>query len=221
VKFAVIPTNGRDCLEQCLEAIAPQVDFIYLIRTSPDVFPDFVHKHLADRKIGWAYAYCDAVNISCWWNQGLETVAMLAEIEKKETWDVAVINDDVIVPPGWFDAVAEGMRRFDCAAACSGAPAGVSDSILMTPVAVPLETRMQGFAFMLAGEKGLRANEDLHWYFTDDYIDWESRKLGGMNMVGGYPVQHLYPNGQVTPEIHAQIARDAQTFVDIYGRRPW
>jgi hypothetical protein len=221
VKFAVIPTNGRDCLEQCLDAIVPQVDFVYLIRTSPDVFPDFVHKHLAGRKIGWAYTYCDAVNISCWWNQGLETVAMLAEIEKKETWDVAVINDDVIVPSGWFEAVAIGLRKFDCAAACSGGHPGVSDSVLLTPVAVPLEVRMQGFAFMLAGEKRLRADERFQWWAGDDDLDWRSREAGGMNMVGGYPVEHLYPNGQVTPELQECIARDMAYFVDKWGRRPW
>jgi hypothetical protein len=74
---------------------------------------------------------------------------------------------------------------------------------------------------MVAGELGLRANEDLYWYFSDDWMDWESRKLGGMVMVPGFPVQHLYPNQQVTPEMQVQIAKDAQTFVEIYGTRPW
>jgi hypothetical protein len=211
VKFAVIPTNGRDCLDQCLQAIVDQVDEIILIDTTGGVPPWLPYNIVIDDTA--------PINISRWWNWGLNMAAEIAAT--RSSYEVAIINDDVIVPPGWFDAVATGLRKFDCAAACSGGYPGVSDSVLLNPVAVPLETRMQGFAFMLAGEKGLRANEDLHWYFTDDYIDWESRKLGGMNMIGGYPVEHLYPNGQLTPHLARQVARDAQTFVDIYGRRPW
>jgi hypothetical protein len=209
MKFAVIPSNGRTCLEQCVEAIKPQVDEVIVIDTSGKVPP-------------WMPTYIEIVegpvNISRWWNIGLDVAAHMAEAEN-DTWDVAVLNDDVIVPEGWFDAVATSMRQYDCAAACSG---GVGNYwVWRDAKPVPLETRMQGFAFILAGEVGLRANEDLHWYFTDDYIDWESRKLGGMVMINGYPVQHLYPNGQVTSEIMEQIAKDAQTFVDIYGQRPW
>ena len=211
MKFAVIPSNGRVCLEQCVEAIKPQVDDVIIIDTSGKVPP-------------WMPAYIEIVggpvNISHWWNVGLEVADGFAFDEGADTWEVAVLNDDVIVPEGWFDAVATGMRQNDCAAACSGG-VGYQGWVWREPKPVPLQTRMQGFAFILAGERGLRANENLRWYFTDDYIDWESRKLGGMVMINGFHVNHLYPNGQLTPEIEATIARDAQTFVDIYGMRPW
>jgi hypothetical protein len=217
MKFAVIPTNGRPCLEQCLEAISPQVDLVVLVATGNELLPDFVLNY---DNVGQGHRFYDSLNISAWWNKGLDHAEASAVRYGRPTWDVAVLNDDVIVPEGWFDAVATGMRQNDCAAACSGG-VGSQGWVWREPKAVPLQTRMQGFAFILAGERGLRANENLRWYFTDDYIDWESRKLGGMVMINGYPVQHLYPNGQVTSEIMEQIAKDAQTFVDIYGMRPW
>ena len=84
-----------------------------------------------------------------------------------------------------------------------------------------IQSRLVGPAFIVAGEKGLRAEERLKWYFTDDYMDWESRKLGGMVQVPGYSVAHLYPDQQVTPAIQEQISRDATTFKEIYGQLPW
>lgn len=215
-RYAIIPSNRRPCLERCLDAIEPQVDMMFVLDTSGSSasgrFKDH-HYTLADP---------GDINISRWWNVGLEAAQRHVKHQASPSpkWDVAIINDDVIVPEGWFDAVSGAMRQMGVAAACSGGTGGMP--VLNTqPVAVPLHTRMQGFAFIVAGELGLRANEALRWYFTDDYMDWESRKLGGVVMIPGMHVEHLYPNGQLTPELLAQTAADAQTFVDIYGRRPW
>lgn len=216
-RYAVIPTNGRECLDRCLAAIRPQVDMVVLVKTK-----EFArHGHHPDPGLITFQDYGD-VNISRWWNDGLFTAAetVMKQDHGPTKWDVAIINDDVIVPEGWFDAVTGTMRQLRAAAACSGGSGRMP--LLHTQAGpVPLHTRLQGFAFIIAGELGLRANENLKWYFTDDYMDWESRKLGGMVMVPGFHVQHLYPNGQMTPEIQAQTAVDAQVFQDLYGMRPW
>jgi len=221
-RFVIIPSNNRPCVKDCVAAIASQVDCVITVWTGgaagSDSFTTGVQPQLVSLNDP------GDINISRWWNMGLNYVETWNEVanafgSSANKWDVAILNDDAIVPEGWFNAVSTKMREMRAAAACSG---GVTMPVLHThPGPVPLETRLQGFAFVVAGELGLRANEDLHWYFSDDWMDWESRKLGGMVMVPGFPVQHLYPNQQVTPEIHAQIAQDAQTFVDIYGMRPW
>jgi hypothetical protein len=51
-------------------------------------------------------------------------------------------------------------------------------------------------------------------------MDWESRKLGGMVMIPGFQVKHLYENGQMTPELQVQISHDANRFKEIYGMMP-
>lgn len=225
MRYAIIPTNGRECLKRAYDAIRPQVDDVVIVNTTRDL----------EEKHPWVIGEChrvidtEGINISRWWNRGLRRAERIHDIKTRPTgpvgqlmWDpvqyeVAIINDDAIVPEGWVNAVSNEMRARGAVAGCSGG----HDVTLREPVAVPLDMRLQGFAFILAGERGLRANENLHWYFTDDYIDWESRVAGGMSMIRGYPVEHLHPNEQLTPEIHEQIARDAQTFFDLYGRRPW
>ena len=214
-RIAVIPTLDRPVLRQSVAAIRPQVDAVFIINNGPTGWSGLADGQSVFERL---VTPADPVNLSKLWNLGLNEAIMFVGFFTKK-WDVAILNDDAIVPEGWFDAVSTKMREMRAAAACSG---GVTMPVLHThPGPVPLETRLQGFAFMVAGELGLRANEDLYWYFTDDWMDWESRKIGGMVMVPGFPVQHLYPNQQVTQEMQAQIARDAQTFVEIYGMRPW
>jgi len=200
-------------------AISPQVDSTILVYTVPwkdgEVRP---HPHF-----GVALRDVGSPNISRWWNEGLDICTQVMDMTEGDTpgrYDVAILNDDVIVPPGWFDAVSDGMRMYECAAACSGAP-NSSPVLLQRPGPVPLHTRLQGFAFILAGEKGIRANEELRWYFSDDYIDWRARELGGMVMVPGHSVNHLYPNEQMTGELHQFSAEDAAKFKEIWGVMPW
>lgn len=212
MRTAVIPSAGRPCLEQAVDAIYDQVDVVIVIDN--DHAHEYLVKYIGDPKV-WRFLCDTKLNVSHWWNEGLN----LAQYRnrREETWDVAVLNDDAIVPPGWFEHVAGPMRRYGAVAGCSGD----HDVIQRTAQAVPLDMRMQGYAFVLAGEAALVADEKFHWYCGDDDLDWRAREAGGMVMVRGEPVQHLFPNGQVTPEIHELIAKDMESFVNKWGRRPW
>lgn len=212
-KFAVIPSNGRIVLDDCIAAIQPQVDRVFVIDTGD------CHDITREYDEVWRFQ-CDVPNnISHWWNEGINLANHLATTHDYPSpqWSIAILNDDAIVPPGWFDAVANSMYERGAVAGCSGN----HDITWRKAEAVPLDMRMQGFAFMLKGGVPLWADEELKWYFTDDYIDWRARQMGGMSMCRGYPVEHRFPNGQLTPELTAQIAQDAQLFVDIFGSRPW
>jgi hypothetical protein len=159
------------------------------------------------------------VNLSYLWNLGIEAAKIASEGPK---WDVAIINDDAIVPDGWFQAVSDAMREHGAAAACGRTNPHVQHMIIHHEAKpVNLFTRMSGHAFILAGEKGARANEQLKWWFGDDHLDWLSRKLGGVAVVPGFEVRHMAENGQVTPELQEQIAKDAAAFVAYWGMRPW
>lgn len=220
--FAVIPTSNRPqvCLRS-IGAIASQVDVVYVVDNGdqtpmpdpPDTSYINYYPIRYDRQ-------GQIPNLSLIWNLGLEQIAADMIAQGFEQWDVAILNDDAIVPEGWFDAVSKTMRQMGGAAGCSGGRSPFS-TINVRPGPVPLHTRLVGPAFIVAGEKGLRAEERLKWYFTDDYMDWESRKLGGMVQVPGYSVAHLYPDQQVTPAIQEQISRDATLFKEIYGMMPW
>lgn len=218
LRFVVVPSNGRACLKDCLQAIGPQVDYTIIVYTVP--YRDGEFRPVAGQ--GAALRDLRSPNISRWWNQGFDLAKRVNDLSDgaAKEYDIAVLNDDVIVPEGWFDAVASKMREMRAAAACSGGPGNMA-TFHTHPGPVSLLTRMQGFAFMVAGEKGIRANEDLRWYFSDDWIDWESRRNGGMVMIQGFQVQHLYPNGQMTPELQVFCAEDAAKFQALWGMMPW
>jgi hypothetical protein len=212
ISYALIPTNGRPCFKECLAAVKDQVDHIVLVEGGPTAQMLTDHESVIREP---------EMNISKWWNMGLRLIESQARAEGLTQWDVVILNDDAIVPIGWVYAVASAMREVGAAAACSGGN-GVPYQVLHTkPGPVGLMTRMKGFAFVLAGEKGIRADEKLRWYFSDDHVDWLARKLGGMLMIPGFNVTHLHPNMQMTAELQETVPEDAAHFYGFWGMRPW
>ena len=97
-RYAVIPSNGRECLFQCLEAIRPQVNMVFVVFTGK-----FITEAERDRILRYGYILYEGPqdpNISRWWNQGLEAAAdcVIEQLPGPTKWDVAVLNDDAIVP---------------------------------------------------------------------------------------------------------------------------
>lgn len=217
-RIAVVPTNGRPCLEGCLNLLMPQVDLVVLVHNGDNNDVWYWRKNFPNKV--WIHSDpTPGVNISRWWNLGLDRAEEFLAPDT-EAWDVAVINDDVLLHEKWFNAVSKKMRQLNCSAACSGGM-GTLSTLHRKAMAVPLHTRMQGFAFMLAGEQRLRADEQFRWYCGDDDLDWQAREAGGMVMIAGYHVQHIYPNAQMTPQLQTYAAEDMGRLVQKWGFRPW
>lgn len=210
---AIIPSNNRECLKLCIDAILPQVHCALIVQTGGEWTGTqeevFVVQDPGTDK-----------NISRWWNIGFDWAKVMAERNHCNQWDVAVINDDVIVPDGWFAAVAGTMRQMQVAAACSGGR-GPMPVLHTQQQKVDIYTRMQGFAYVIVGEKGIRADEDIPWYASDDAIENVARVNGGVVMIPGCHVDHLYPNAQMTPELYEVNAQGMAIFVQRYGYHPF
>lgn len=225
-KFAVIATRNRpEVLADAVRSIRPQVDIVYIIDNGDT---DRVPDPEEGSGIDVIRIVPGEVNLSRFWNIGLtcatnEILDRLPAFEEIGRWEVAVINDDAIVPKGWFDAVVKAMREAGAAAGCSDPNGSLQRPMLhTTPGPVGLATRMCGWAHIHAGEKGLRYDEELAFWFSDDMFDWQAREAGGMIMIPGFPVENRFPNGQMTPELHAQSNRDRETFMRKWnGLAPW
>lgn len=221
-RFAVIATANRpDILSTAIATITDQVDEIYVIDNGllwPVPAEEF---HGNNDKIYIARVdMSDGLNLSKLWNIGLELAA--SQVEPGEGYEVAVINDDAIVPEGWFDAVVKTMRECGAAAGCSDPDGRLTVPMLHLEAGpVGLQTRMCGWAHVHAGEKGLRYDENLKFWFGDDDMDWQAREAGGMVMIPGFPVVNQLPNGQMTPELHHQAGLDRETFGRKWMRTPW
>lgn len=209
--WAVVPSEGRACLHDCLASIRDQVDGIVLVANGgytaegvPGVI--VVDDPSPDR------------NISRWWNLGLDRLVQLGLME----WNALVLNDDVVAPPHLVATLADALRSQRVAMAYPNQH-DQHATIWREAKPVNLFHRITGYCFMLRGEGGLRADESLVWWAGDDDLDWRARQSGGAALVTGCRVEHQSPNGYTNahPELSAQAGRDMETFRNKWGITPW
>lgn len=226
--YAVIPTRNRpgmlaDCIDSLLTG--PQVLKVVVVDNGSDPPVDVSRWGDWVTVLRWPQ---DPPNISILWNAGLDWVAAdVARASAKgslgwEKWNVLVVNDDVICPPHLVETLGKQMRATSAALAYPDQAGGQAEILHTRTEPVPLSQRITGYAFLLRGEEGLRADPALAWWYGDDDIDWEARERGGALLVPGVAVQHRAPDVQTNarPELLAQAGRDRQTFITKWGKAP-
>jgi hypothetical protein len=160
-------------------------------------------------------------NLSRLWNLGLGAADELAVGAGLNRWDVAVVNDDAVLPDGWFDACATAMRQHGAAAACTDPHGRLTAPLLKTSPDRDVFTRMCGWAFLLRGELRLRADERLRWWWGDTHLDFSARSAGGMLIIPGPSVGNRYANSTTVGALAEQAERDRAMFASIWGQAPW
>ena len=220
-RFAVIPTRNRpDELARCVASIMSQVDTIIIVNNSDQrLIVDLQdHAQVITRQV-----LDQPPNLSRLWNIGRHEARYIARNANIAAWDVAYVNDDAIIPPGWFDAVSNAMRaNFPAEAASSSSYVQQVRLFHMDNGDGPSQaTRVTGWAFMLRGESGLRFDERFVWWCGDDDISRQAMGNGGVVAVPGFPVENTLANTTTTGVLLEQSARDMQYFVDKWGVRPW
>ena len=216
-----------------MQSLVGQCDWLIVIdnASEPCVDEEHLHNLVTEQvKIALVIDPEQPPNLSRLWNQGMDMAKLLhgltREIESQPDlpYDIAIINDDAIIPPGWWDALTAQMRGYEAVAA-SGDPFAVLTSgesrIYHGDAPMHVTTRLAGWAFMLRGEAGLRADERLRWWYADDLLSLQARQRGGLVHVGGFLVQNTGANSSTVGELAEQAGRDRQTFIDITGVQPW
>lgn len=220
-RFSIVLTHNRpELLKQCVAAISTQADFVVIIDNASDPpvtrrdFPPSV------KLMAIINEPLQPPNLSTFWNIGFNYINHL---HLAPQWDVAVLCDDVVVPDGWFETVSIGMRANGAAAASTHQWYEVPTPILKNAPDNDLTNRMCGWAYVVAGEKNLRADEDLHWWWCDTDMDWQARNNGGMVIVPGPVAKNIHPNDWTyrVPGLAEQTGTDGQTFARKWGSRPW
>jgi glycosyltransferase involved in cell wall biosynthesis len=218
-RAAVIPTRDRhDLLTECVGSVVDQVDTVFVIDNQSDPPIDVEQWY---GKVRAVRAPLDPPNISTLWNIGLA----LADAARgaAERWDIAVLNSDVTVPPGWVERLSTAMRSGPAVLACPDQHGGRRQILHTKAEPVDLRQRITGYAYLLRGETGLRLDESMAWWYGDDDLDWVAREKGGALLVPGLAVEHRCPNGSMyeRPELQEQAGRDRATFEAKWGRTPW
>jgi hypothetical protein len=219
-RVAVIPTRDRHAmLADCVDSVVDQVDRVIVVDNGSEPPIDTI---LWPGKAAVQLVPMDPPNISKLWNIGIREAERAARSRGAIWWDIAVLNSDVVLPPGWVDGLSSAMRSTTAVLAYPDQFDGGVQVLHTRAEPVDLRQRITGYAFMLRGETGLRLDESMAWWFGDDDIDWRAREQGGALLVPGLAVEHRCPNGsmQERPELAEQAARDRETFIAKWGRAP-
>lgn len=220
-RAAVIPTRNRhDLVADCINSVVDQVDSVIVLDnlSDPPIDPGPWHG-----KVGVAALPIDPPNISTLWNVGISLADSQAHRIEADRWDIAVLNSDVVVPRGWVETLSAAMRATTAVIAYPDQHGGRQQILHTKAEPIDLRQRITGYAYILRGEAGLRLDESMAWWFSDDSLDWEAREKGGALLVPGIPVEHRCPNGSMyeRPELQEQAGRDRATFEAKWGRTPW
>jgi GT2 family glycosyltransferase len=214
-RYAIVPTHNRpEQLTALVGSLSTQVDRIVVLDNA------------SDPPVDWgalAAAALPAVvevirdpeqppHLYWFWNVMLDAAGDRAKAAGDERWDVAVFNDDAIVPAGWFDAVSTALREHETAAVAHTGTSPVHRPELLDAYPYPRDKRMCPWAFVTRGEVGLRADESMRWWFGDDDFCRQAIDAGGVLAVPGPLVANANAVESTAGELAEQAERDRATF---------
>lgn len=217
-RYAVIPTHNRPALLLALVAsLGQQCDRIVVLDNASD--PPMDGKVLRD-----ASGSADLVllrdpqqppNLARFWNVMFGQCANASEQAGYALWDVAVLNDDAVVPAGWYDACAKGLRESTAVIAHTNP----TTPQLLTEFGNDPGNRMCPHAFVIRGELQMLADEDMAWWYFDSDLDQRARQAGGVLAVPGPVVVNSLANSTTVGANVEQAERDRITFEKKWANR--
>lgn len=198
-------------LQEFLTHLNHPADRTVVVTTQPHpIHPDSIRPGvtvLVDHEPG--------INISRWWNLGLEWIAEHAE---PGPYEVLCAESDTRINGRTLQQLVNNLRGHRLAMV--GA-----DWFNVTPGAVEIrrdlepgtiEHRIPGVCMLVAGELQLRFDEQFRWWYADDDFEWQHRKAGGTGLVGGTSIEHG-PGHVLTGDLADYARTDYHRFVAKWG----
>jgi hypothetical protein len=217
-RYAIIPTHNRhQKLAALVASLGTQCDHIIVLDNASDPAVDEAELRRAAGKTAIEIIRDpeQPPHLSRFWNRMLDLAAVDAEVFGYEQYDVAILNDDALVPPGWYDACARGLREGDAQVAHTEP----TSPPLLTRIHNNPRNRMCPHAFVVRGESGQRADESMMWWYFDTSFDLEARLAGGVLSVPGPRVANSLANSTTVGVLAEQAQRDAATFEKKWANR--
>jgi hypothetical protein len=213
LRFAVVPTHNRpERLAALVASLAPQCDHIVVLDNASDPAVSYDDIRSATATVTIVQEAEQPPNLSRFWNVLFDLCAKGAATLDAERWDVAVFNDDAIVPAGWFDVCSTVLRGHPTAAVAHTGTQPVHRHELVNEYPYPREKRMCPWAFVVKGELGLRADESMRWWFFDDDFNRQAIDAGGVLAAPGPLVINAHAVQSTKGELAEQAEKDRLTF---------
>ena len=173
----------------------------------------------------------DAVDARGWslhrmWNHGLDAAEEAAKQLGADKWNVAILNNDLEVPPGFLTKLESGIRGHEDNWVSYpnhhgiDIPAGQSAVLENSTLA---GQTMSGWAFMVRGETGLRLDEQFEFWYGDTDLEKQVVAAGkNVVCVGGCYAKHLEPmkSTWASPERQLQAMADEERFAKKWDLDP-
>lgn len=223
-RYAVIPTHNRpEHLGRLVAQLAVSCDYVVVVdnASNPAVNAFQLLEYALPHKpvIHVIRDEEQPPNLARLWNVAFREIA---KIESNSTaWDIAVLNDDVELPAGWYDHMASALRTHDVLAVSGDAYGHVTQPTLRRDKHNSLMTRMCPWAFVFRGECGVEADEKLRWWWQDTDIEWRLALAGGVLVLPGYVSKNVGANSSTVGVLAEQAAADRRTFAAKWGWNPW
>lgn len=163
----------------------------------------------------------DEFNMANWWNMGLDHVHRKA---KGKPYEVFVFESSTFATQDVVVKLAQTLREYDLAAVSPDRwgylPAGYVHVEKKLEPLTDMSYRMTGYAFVLKGELGLRADPKFRNWYPDDDLEWQARQAGGVGMVGQVRVGHPHIGSDLTPMLQQFADEDREKFKEKWGCYP-
>ena len=228
-RYVVVPTHNRpNEIKRLVESLVGQCHRVIIIDNASDI--EVSRKNFDIPKVlKTTIIQIDEQppNLSRLWNIGLKIAEedyYYTFCSKKcviDTWDVAITNDDAVIPNSWYDYVSENLRASNALAACTDPHDTLKQKIIKTKPDNDVRNRLCGWAFLLRGESKIRLDEDLRWWWGDTDLDWRARRNGGMMILPSYSVGNTLANSTTIGALASQAGVDRKTFAAKWGFNPW
>jgi hypothetical protein len=222
-RYAVVPTHNRPArLSALVASLGDQCDHIVVLDNAST--PPVDEKHLQSSVPDGCTVEVirdeeQPPNLARFWNVMFERCAdeePLADSQNtpwfKPAWDVAVLNDDSVVPPGWYNTVAMALREHKTAVVAHTGDRPIPAPDLLTDFNFARSRRMAPHGFVVRGEAGLRADESMRWWYFDDDFCRQAIQAGGVLGVPGPVVVNAQANQSTSGVLVEQAEKDRATF---------
>lgn len=223
-RYAVIPTRNRpDHLVSLLRSLEGQCDFVVVIdNASDEPLSDLWLRTQANVDVTIVADDEQPPHLYRMWNKAFDMIDLVERQMMRHTaWDVAVFNDDTVIPTCWYDYVAAALRGTSHQPAIACTTGRQHLPILKTQVDGNIATRMTPWAFVMRGELNLRADESMRWWWGDTDLDWQACTAGGVLLLPGYETRNVLANSTTHGVLAEQAGHDGRTFAAKWGTRPW
>lgn len=212
-RYAIIPTHNRPArLLSLVVSLGTQCDTVVVVdnASTPPVDEAQLRASVPSRvSVEVIRDEEQPPNLSRLWNVMFDRCGELAWSARLPAYDVAVLNDDAVVPAGWYNAVATGLREHPTAVVAHTSP---TSPALLTELRNDVDNRMTPHAFVIRGEACMRSDEAMRWWYFDTDLDLRARQAGGVLSVPGPRVLNAQANSTTVGPLAEQARRDQQAF---------